>query len=71
MGVLSDQLRATVDAMRESDDRLARITRDHISRSRALLNQVDWPIFDSDPVDAVADAVALLESHGYKITAPD
>jgi len=66
MGVLSDQLRATVDAMRESDERLARITRDHISRSRALLDE-----FETAPSDPIADAVALLESHGYKITAPD
>lgn len=66
MGVLSDQLRATVDAMRESDERLARLTRDHISRSRALLDE-----FETEPADPIADAVALLESHGYKITAPD
>ena len=66
MGVLSDQLRATVDAMRESDERLARLTRGHISRTRALLNE-----FETAPVDPIADAVALLESHGYKIIAPD
>jgi len=65
MGVLADQMRDVLDRMRESDERLTKLTRDHITRSRQLIAELDC-----ESVDPIKDAIELLESHGYKVTAP-
>ena len=68
MGVIADTLRASLREMAQADarlyrglDRYARTTRERIA---AL------PADEADPADEIAAAIALLEAHGYTVTAP-
>jgi len=67
MGSLADSFAATLDAMRAADERAAAATAATLASIRETIATLD---VDPDPVDAIADAVALLESHGYRITPP-
>ena len=66
MGILADQFAATLQAMREADARQQAAT-------TALLADVRHTLatLDAEPVTTaqqIADAIALLESHGYTVT---
>lgn len=66
MGILADQFAATLAAMREADARQQAAT-------QALLADVRHTLatLDTEPVTTaqqIADAIALLESHGYRVT---
>jgi|OM-RGC.v1.035313892 hypothetical protein len=67
MGSLADSFAATLDAMRAADERAAAATAATLASIRETIAALD---VDPDPGDAIADAVALLESHGYRITPP-
>ena len=53
--------------MRAADERAAAATAATLASIRETIATLDA---DPDPGDAIADAVALLESHGYRITPP-
>ncbi len=53
--------------MRAADERAAAATAATLASIRETIAALD---VDPDPGDAIADAVALLESHGYRITPP-
>lgn len=60
MGVIADTLRATLRDLAESDARLYRgLAAELTTTSRPAL-----------PSDEIAAAIALLERHGYTVTAP-
>jgi len=67
MGSLADSFAATLDAMRAADERAAAATAATLASIRETIATLET---DPDPADAIADAVALLESHGYRITPP-
>jgi predicted CoA-binding protein len=67
MGILADSLAATLDAMRAADQRQAAETAASLASLRETIATLGT---DPAPADAIADAVALLESHGYRITPP-
>ena len=67
MGSLADSFAATLDAMRAADERAAAATAATLASIRETIATLDA---DPDPADAIADAVALLESHGYRVTLP-
>jgi hypothetical protein len=67
MGILADSFAATLEAMRAADERAAAATAATLASVRETIATLD---IEPDPVDAVADAVALLESRGYRITPP-
>ena len=68
MGVIADTLRASLREMAQADARLYRgldeFTRTTRERIAAL------PADAADPADEIAAAIALLEAHGYTVTAP-
>ena len=65
MGILADSFAATLDAMRAADERAAATTAATLASVRETIATLDA---DPAPADAIADAVALLESHGYRVT---
>ena len=67
MGVISDRLSAQLAAMREADERAAAATAAVLNRTRELIGSLESDDNSSDPI---AEAIALLESHGYRITPP-
>ena len=67
MGSIADSFAATLDAMRAADERAAAATAATLASIRETIATLET---DPDPADAIADAVALLESHGYRITPP-
>ena len=67
MGILADSFAATLDAMRAADQRQAAKTAATLASLRETIATLDA---DPAPADAIADAVALLESHGYRVTPP-
>lgn len=63
MGILSDTLAATLAEMRASDARiLAKVDRARRHADAALAS------IDTADADPIADAIALLEAHGYTVT---
>ena len=67
MGAISDRLSAQLAAMRAADERAAAATAAVLAKTRELIGSLESDMISSDPV---ADAIALLESHGYRITPP-
>jgi len=67
MGSLADSFAATLDAMRAADERAAAATAATLASIRETIATLET---DPDPADAIADAIALLESHGYRVTPP-
>ena len=67
MGSIADSFAATLDAMRAADERAAAATAATLASIRETIATLET---DPDPADAIADAVALLESHGYRVTLP-
>jgi len=67
MGIIADSFAATLEAMRAADERQAAATAEMLASIRETIATLE---IDSAPGDAIADAVALLESHGYRITPP-
>jgi hypothetical protein len=62
MGILADTLTATLADLRASDARILA----SVSRARRHADTIIATLdADSDPI---ADAIALLESHGYTVT---
>jgi len=70
MESIADRFAATLDAMRAADERAAAATAATLASVRETIAALDVDPVDVDPADAIADAVALLESHGYRITPP-
>jgi len=62
MGIIADTLTATLADMRASDARILA----GVSRARRHADAV-LASLEAD-VDPIADAIALLESHGYTVT---
>jgi len=67
MGILADSFAATLEAMQAADERQAAATAETLASIRETIATLDA---DPDPADAIADAIELLESHGYRITPP-
>lgn len=67
MGILADSFAATLEAIRITDERQAAATAATLASIRETIATLD---VEPGPADAIADAVALLESHGYRITPP-
>ena len=67
MGSIADRFAATLEAMRAADERAAAATAATLASVRETLATLDANPEDCDPI---ADAVALLESHGYRVTPP-
>ncbi len=67
MESIADRFAATLDAMCAADERAAAATAATLASIRETIAALD---VDPDAGDAIADAVALLESHGYQITPP-
>lgn len=70
MGVIADTLRATLREMAQSDARLYRGLDQHLSSTRQLLDQADAAVLPAadDTAQRIAEAIALLEAHGYTVT---
>lgn len=71
MGILADQMRATLRDMAQSDARMLRAVDQYSKSTQALLAEMrdDAPaLAAADPADAIADAIALLEANGYTVT---
>jgi hypothetical protein len=66
MGILADQFAATLQAMREADERQQAATSALLADVRQSLAELDAPA--PTTAQQIADAIALLESHGYTIT---
>jgi hypothetical protein len=66
MGILADQFAATLAAMREADERQQAATAAILANVRQTLATLD-----AEPITTaqqIADAIELLESHGYRVT---
>ena len=70
MESIADRFAATLDAIRAADERAAAVTAAALASVRETIAALDVDPVDVDPADAIADAVALLESHGYLVTPP-
>jgi len=67
MGVLSDQLFDLIEKMKESDKKMKQLTDHHIASVNQFIEKTECIESEFDPF---ADAIELLQSHGYQVIPP-
>lgn len=67
MGVLSDKLTTLIEKMKESDEKMMDITTSIMDESNKLIESID--AIDCSIETQIKDAIQLLETHGYVVTA--
>ena len=68
MGIIADAFEANMRELAASDARLYRGLDQHLRTTRQLLDEAEQPMLPASTDQQIADAVALLEAHGYRVT---